>query len=141
MTSLSGIKILTFPPHTSSNLQPLDLTVFGPFKTYYNQALDAWHINNPGKKKYPEELRIFALTLNFYSSSAYNYVRKTFAKSLPHPKTLQKWYSAVDESPGYTKESLQAIKIKVQECAEQGKSLVCSLVRYRTIAPVLPELF
>ncbi|KAK9744123.1 hypothetical protein QE152_g8076 [Popillia japonica] len=34
---------------TSHKLQPLDLTVFGPLKTYYNQSLDEWHINNPGK--------------------------------------------------------------------------------------------
>lgn len=51
--------------------------------------------NNNGKK-YPQELRVFALTLHFYSSTAYNYVRKTFAMSLPHPKILQKWYQAVD---------------------------------------------
>jgi len=49
LASQNGVKIVTFPPHTSGRLQPLDLTVFGPFKTYYNQALDSWHINNPGK--------------------------------------------------------------------------------------------
>ncbi|CAH1976100.1 unnamed protein product [Acanthoscelides obtectus] len=38
--------------------------------------------------KYSPELRCFALTLNFYSLSAYNYVRKIFGKNvLPHPRT------------------------------------------------------
>ncbi|GLV43403.1 hypothetical protein CBL_21275, partial [Carabus blaptoides fortunei] len=53
-------------------------------------------------RKFPAELRTFALTLHFYSSSAYDYVRTTFGKCLPHPTTLRKWYSAVDGSPGYT---------------------------------------
>lgn len=49
MAAKRGIKMLTFPPHTSGRLQPLDLTIFGPFKTFYNQALEAWHTNHPGK--------------------------------------------------------------------------------------------
>lgn len=44
-----GIVMLTIPPHTSHHLQPLDKTVYGPFKTYYNRALDGWMISNPGK--------------------------------------------------------------------------------------------
>lgn len=34
----NGIIMLTIPPHTSHKLQPLDRGVFGPFKTYYNDA-------------------------------------------------------------------------------------------------------
>lgn len=41
--------MLTFPPHTSDKLQPLDISVFHLFKHYYNRSLDAWHFNNPGK--------------------------------------------------------------------------------------------
>lgn len=44
-----GIVIVTFPPHTSHRLQPLDVSVYAPFKTFYNQALVEWHVNNPGK--------------------------------------------------------------------------------------------
>ncbi|CAH1953390.1 unnamed protein product [Acanthoscelides obtectus] len=32
--------------------------------------------------RYSPELRCFALTLNFYSSLAYNYVRKIFGKNV-----------------------------------------------------------
>ena len=35
------------------------------------------------RSKYPEELKSFALTLSFYSSKAYNYVRRTFSLALP----------------------------------------------------------
>ena len=31
----NGIVLLIFPPHTSHKLQPLDRTVYGPFKKYY----------------------------------------------------------------------------------------------------------
>lgn len=36
------ITILSFPPHCSHALQPLDRSVFGPLKTYLNQAMDNW---------------------------------------------------------------------------------------------------
>lgn len=45
----SGIILLTLPPHSSDKLQPLDVSVFGPFKSYYNRAADNWMTSNPGK--------------------------------------------------------------------------------------------
>lgn len=45
----NGVVMLTFPPHTSHKLQPLDRTVFGPYKGYYNSAMNGWMLNNPGK--------------------------------------------------------------------------------------------
>lgn len=80
------------------------------------------------EKKFPPQLRSFALTLNFYSSSAYNYVRKTFNNCLPHPSTIRKWLSSVDGSPGYTAESLKAIKLKVAELREKNQELICGLI-------------
>ena len=92
----------------------------------WNSGFRNMKISTP--TEYPEELGIFALTLNFYSSSAYDYVRKTFANCLPHTKTLQKWYKSVDGSPEYTRESLHAIEIKVKECRKEYKVLVCCLM-------------
>lgn len=43
------IKILTFPPHCTRRLQPLDVTVYGPFKTRYRIAMNEWMLSNPGK--------------------------------------------------------------------------------------------
>jgi len=74
------------------------------------------------------ELRSFALTLHFYSPAAYNYVRKTFKKCLPHPSTIRKWYSTIDGSPGITQESLNAIAIKVTEMKQKNLNLVCGLI-------------
>lgn len=45
----NGIIMLSFPPHCSHQLQPLDKSVFGPFKKYLSSSQQAWHINNPGK--------------------------------------------------------------------------------------------
>ncbi|KAB0803180.1 hypothetical protein PPYR_00150 [Photinus pyralis] len=45
----NGIVLLTIPPHTSHRLQPLDVSVYGPFKTFYNQACDDFMIQNPGQ--------------------------------------------------------------------------------------------
>ncbi|KAB0790097.1 hypothetical protein PPYR_15584 [Photinus pyralis] len=46
---LNGVVLLSFPPHTSHRLQPLDRTVYGPLKRYYNSAADGWMKSNPGK--------------------------------------------------------------------------------------------
>ncbi|CAG9136584.1 unnamed protein product [Plutella xylostella] len=66
-------------------------------------------------KKYSPKLRAFALTLNFYSTKAYNYVRQTFNSCLPSVKTLGKWYQSVDGHPGFTKEAFQALKFKAEQ--------------------------
>lgn len=79
-------------------------------------------------KTYPAELKSFALTLNFYSPRAYNYVRDTFHNILPHPRTLQKWYASVACESGFHIESINTLKIKVSECASKGKACVCALI-------------
>lgn len=75
--------------------------------------------------RYTPALRTFACTLHFYSPKAYQYVRKKFQTCLPHPRTIRKWYQSIDGQPGFTKESLVAIKLKV---ANTDYKLVCNLV-------------
>ena len=45
-----GIVLLTIPPKTSHKLQPLDKSVFSPFKASYNRAADNSMRSNPGKR-------------------------------------------------------------------------------------------
>lgn len=45
----NGITILTFPPHCTHRLQPLDVSLFGPFKTHYDGAVNGWLLHNPGQ--------------------------------------------------------------------------------------------
>jgi len=44
----NGVIMLTFPPHCSHKLQPLDRSVYGPLKRYYNIACNAWQLNHAG---------------------------------------------------------------------------------------------
>lgn len=44
----NGLNIVTFPPHFSHRLQALDVSVFGPFKTFYGRFSDAWMTSHPG---------------------------------------------------------------------------------------------
>ena len=41
--------MLTLPPHCSHTLQPLDRTVYGPLKKFYNVACNAWQLRHPGQ--------------------------------------------------------------------------------------------
>ena len=59
--------------------------------------------SNAGKGcKYTPELKAFALTLQFYSTKAYNFVRKTFNLALPHPVQIRKWDTKIPAEPGFT---------------------------------------
>jgi hypothetical protein len=45
----NGIVMLSFPPHCSHKLQPLDRSVFGPFKKFISVEQDSWMRRNPAK--------------------------------------------------------------------------------------------
>lgn len=45
----NGIVLLTFPPHCSHKMQPLDVSVYGPLKQYYDNACNAWQLDNAGQ--------------------------------------------------------------------------------------------
>ncbi|XP_067929421.1 uncharacterized protein [Watersipora subatra] len=45
----NGISLLTFPPHCSHKLQPLDRSIYGPLKRQYNTACNNWMVNHPGR--------------------------------------------------------------------------------------------
>lgn len=44
-----GVTIVTFPYHSTNKLQPLDVAVYKPLRTYYNAAVDNWLMVNPKK--------------------------------------------------------------------------------------------
>lgn len=50
MARKHGLTIITLPPHTSHKLQPLDVSVYGPLKAHYKQAINDWNLSNPGKR-------------------------------------------------------------------------------------------
>ncbi len=85
---------------------------------------------NPGirRKLYSNELRTFALTLNFYSRKAYCYVRDNFDLCLPHESTIRRWYSTVKAGTGFTEEAFKTLEIKVKEEESKKKDVLVSLV-------------
>ena len=46
----NGIVVLSFPPHCTNRLQPLDRSIYGPFKKYFNTVIDEWHPNHPDEE-------------------------------------------------------------------------------------------
>lgn len=45
----NGIHVVSFPPHCSHRLQPLDVSVFGPFKTALNKQFESFMRMHPGR--------------------------------------------------------------------------------------------
>lgn len=80
------------------------------------------------KGKYPPELRQFALTLNFYSKKAYEYVREKFSYVLPSIRTLASWIATVNASPGFMLEAKNALQIKAAEAELKDCKILCNLV-------------
>lgn len=64
------------------------------------------------RKRIPPTLRKFYATLHYYSPAAYKYVRGKFNNTLPHPRTISKWYEKSDVSPGFTQQAFEKLHQK-----------------------------
>ncbi|XP_065211605.1 uncharacterized protein LOC135843273 [Planococcus citri] len=60
--------------------------------------------------KYDENIRQFAVTLYFYSTKGYAFVRKAWKNMLPAESTIQAWLRVVNGEPGFTQEAFDALK-------------------------------
>ncbi|CAH1971052.1 unnamed protein product [Acanthoscelides obtectus] len=49
MARENGVIILQLPGHTTHCLQPLDVAVFKPFQVYYDQSVEKWLREHPGR--------------------------------------------------------------------------------------------
>ena len=45
----NDISLLSFPPHTTYRLQPLDVGIYGPFKNALSIASNDWMLLHPGR--------------------------------------------------------------------------------------------
>ncbi|CAH1980032.1 unnamed protein product [Acanthoscelides obtectus] len=48
--SQNNVIILSVPPHTTHKLQPLDVSVYGPFGTYFQNEIDKWQKAHPAQR-------------------------------------------------------------------------------------------
>ncbi|KAJ8937508.1 hypothetical protein NQ314_011822 [Rhamnusium bicolor] len=67
----NGITMVSFPPHTSHHLQPLDVSVFGPFKTYCNVSFNDWMINPENNNRKISILKCCQIDINTFLQSFY----------------------------------------------------------------------
>ena len=70
------IMLLSFPPHCSHELQPLDKCVYGPFKTFCNQASDRW-CHDPLNAGKPMTIHTLPSIVNYGFVHAFSLTRKT----------------------------------------------------------------
>ena len=49
LSKKNNVTLLTLLPHSNHKLQPLDRSVYGPFKTFYNQAANTFMVSHPVK--------------------------------------------------------------------------------------------
>lgn len=76
----NNLIMLTFPPHCSHRLQPLDLTIFGPFKARYRASMNDWMTSNPGKPVTIYNVAQFARDA-FYAAFSMNNITSGFKNS------------------------------------------------------------
>ncbi|XP_074035914.1 uncharacterized protein [Leptinotarsa decemlineata] len=75
----NGIVMLSFPPHTSHKLQPLDVGVYGPFKSFCSVAFNDWMTSNPGKTITMREI-VHLTKIAFQNAFTQKNITKSFEK-------------------------------------------------------------
>ena len=59
---------------------------------------------------------------------AYEFVRKTFLKALPHVATVRKWFSRIGGGPGFSEEALELLQKHVKVSGPQKELIVALTV-------------
>ena len=91
---------------------------------YLQYCLREWHQKQEKGCKYLPKLKSFALTLQFYSPKANDFIQKTFNLALPHPVQIRKWYTKVPAEPGFTQPAFEALGVQ----AKNGEKVWCSFM-------------
>ncbi|GFO07870.1 THAP domain containing 9 [Plakobranchus ocellatus] len=85
-------------------------------------------LQKKGQGSFHPFLKAFAITLQFYSTKAYNFVRDTFGLGLPAVSTLRGWFRSVDGNVCFNASVMQSLENKVKEARKQGNEILCSLM-------------
>lgn len=87
------------------------------------------YLEKTGKKREQTNIQKILENSQFYCifcRQKHNFVREKLNGSLPHPKTISKWYCNVDAAPGFSKETFEMIQTRVKY--SKNKKMLCSLV-------------
>ena len=139
----NGIVMLTLPPHTSHRLQPLDRSVYGPFKTAFNRAMDGWLRSNPGRTvtiyEIPQlvnEAHMAAITpansmSGFKSTGIYPYNRQIFTElDFAAAQTTDQPMSDVNVAQNADEQGGSSIDMQIEN--------VCNNSNYISPSAILP---
>ena len=74
-------------------------------------------------RRYSDEVKEFAVTLQYYSTKAYNNVRSILP--LLHPSLIQEWSRSINCEPGFFTEAFETLK---NECKGNNEKRDCCLV-------------
>lgn len=91
--------------------------------SFFQEQIEVVNCLVHGIKKYepyPESVRKFSMTQQYYSSAAYLGLRRFFNNNLPARRTLQMWYESVDGSPGVCESALKILREKAESYLEKN---------------------
>uniref|UniRef100_A0A1B0DPB1 THAP-type domain-containing protein n=1 Tax=Phlebotomus papatasi TaxID=29031 RepID=A0A1B0DPB1_PHLPP len=97
-------------------------------KALFDRIISKTECENSSTKKYTEELKRFALEMDFLSPKAYRFLRSESGDNLPHARTMGKCLQNIDCDPGITKESLELLLAYTSKEKEQHRTVICQLV-------------
>ena len=131
----NGIVMVTIPPHASHQLQPLDRTVYGPFKAAYNRATDEWLRSHPGQTitiydipSIANEAHVSAMTprnivSGFASTGIYPFNGNLFTDTefAPSAVTDRDFVNQAEQHPScsYSAESSLAVILEQEETSQE----------------------
>ena len=96
----NGVILLSFPPHCSHKLQPLDVSVFGPLKSRIAKAQQHWMRSNPGRpisiynipgivnEAWNETMSVGNVTAGFRKTGIFPFNADTFCESDFSPSSV-----------------------------------------------------
>lgn len=106
----NGIVMLSFPPHCTHMMQPLDRAIYGPFKKRLNNTIDDWMVSHhgqrftiydiPGRVKiaFPLAFTPTNITSGFSSTGIWPFNRCIFEDQFPFPSSISSLTGLGDSS-------------------------------------------
>ena len=100
MARNNHLHLITYPPHTTNHLQPLDVGVFGPFKKEFNRQLHKMVLSPKGKEKpknwkLKKENLVMACTQAFQKAANPATIVRTVSIFLPFSVCIEYVFSLV----------------------------------------------
>ncbi|KAJ8935182.1 hypothetical protein NQ318_006476 [Aromia moschata] len=111
----NGIIIFCFPAHCSHHVQPLDVGFFRPLHTYYDQEIELWLRNNPGKANAEVQVAHHENSLNHKSC-----ILALRARGMIHDNIQCSLTAQLNEEISYWKNILKRVVAVIKGLASRG---------------------